>query len=188
MNTLRAPILLAIMLLPWTQLNASMQIDICYDFGCSRQQTVEFSPPAIGALQGIFEPRPTDARAERSRIRQAIALLEQMVGEVTGTSRDIGGNYDPQRDYPGQMDCIDESTNTSHYLGLLEQLELLQWHQPKQRRYRSRFLIDGHWTAVIEETASRQKYAVDSWYRDNGEPPEVQPLQDWLQRKRPGGG
>ena len=185
MTTTLSPILLATLLLPFNQLNASPQIDICYDFGCKRQKTVEFGAPAVEALQRLFNPEPDNAKDERTRIRQAIALLEHIVGEAAGTSQDIGGNYDPNRDYPKQMDCIDESTNTTHYLKLLDQLSLLKWHQPKPRKYRSRFLIDGHWTAVIEETRNQQQYAVDSWYRDNGEAPEIQPLADWLKRKRP---
>ena len=185
MRTLLALILLTTFLSPFDPLNASPRIDICYNFGCKQQVPVEFGTPAIAALKRVFTPKPSNARNERERIRQAIALLERIVGDVTGTDQDIGGNYDPNRNYPRQMDCIDESTNTMHYLKLLNQLDLLKWHQPKQRAFRSRFLIDGHWTAVIKEIHNQQLYAVDSWYEDNGEPPEIQPLVDWLKRKRP---
>ena len=185
MIVILALILLNILLTPLSPLHASPKIDICYNFGCKQQKSVEFKTTTIEALQSLFTPQASNAKDERRRVKQAIALLEKKVGEIAGTSQDIGGNYDPNREFPRQMDCIDESTNTTNYLELLDQLGLLKWHRPKKRSYRSRFLIDGHWTAVIEETRNQQQYAVDSWYEDNGQPPEVQPLTDWLKRRRP---
>ncbi len=188
MIVILAPFLLNLLLTPLCPLNASPAIDICYDFGCKHQKTVEFKTPTIEWLKSLFTPKAHSAKEERRRIRQAIALLEKKTGELAGTSQDIGGNYDPLRDYPRQMDCIDESTNTTNYLKLLNQLNLLKWHRPVKRAYRSRYLIDGHWTAVIEETHKHKQYAIDSWYRDNGQPPEVQPLADWFKRKHPDNG
>ena len=80
------------------------------------------------------------------------------------------------------MDCIDESTNTFQYLSALEELELLQWHsiEPKKRRM---VWFATHWTAVISENTTSELFAVDSWYRDNGEPPYIQPLKDWQKKK-----
>jgi len=161
-------------------------ITICHDFGCKAQTEVDVSPPLVRSLAGLFEPPPKSAAEERDRIARAIAYLEQRIGALTGTDRDIGGNYDPERDYPHQMDCIDESRNSTTYLRLLDSLGLLRWHRPVERRYRSLFLIDGHWTAVVEEIETGKRWAVDSWYHDNGQPPEIQPLADWLKRKRPG--
>jgi hypothetical protein len=182
-----APFLLCTLTVSVNLLHAAEQLDICYDFGCKHKKSVELSTPAIKKLSHLFDPQPNNASDERRRIQQAIALLEEIVGEIAGTSQDIGGNYDPNREYPRQMDCIDESTNTTRYLKLLDQLNLLKWHRPKMRVYRSRFFIDGHWTAVIEERHNQKPFAVDSWYGDNGQPPEIQPLSDWLKRKRPKG-
>jgi hypothetical protein len=36
-----------------------------------------------------------------------------------------------------------------------------------------------HTTAVIEETASGDRYAVDSWFLDNGQPPYIARLEVW---------
>lgn len=162
-------------------------IDICYGFGCKHQETMIFDAELAAMLGRLFLPLAADAAQERKQIARAIAYLERHVGRYVGTSADIGGNFDPTRSYPRrfQLDCIDESRNTTTYLNYLDHLGLLHWHQPTARQHRSRFLFDGHWTAVIEETPSGQRYAVDSWYHDNGEPPEIQPLVDWLQRKHP---
>ncbi len=101
---------------------------------------------------------------------------------MSGTYLDKAGNY-PGYDLPRQMDCIDESTNTYQYLLALQQLDLLKWHQvhPKQRRIV--WLVATHWTASISEVGTEQVYAVDSWYRDNGEMPYIQPLGDWKRRR-----
>jgi len=36
-----------------------------------------------------------------------------------------------------------------------------------------------HTTAVIQEKSNFEKYAVDSWYQDNGEDPFIVPLANW---------
>ena len=76
------------------------------------------------------------------------------------------------------MDCIDESTNTFQYLLALQELDLLRWHRVDQK-YRRIVWFATHWTASIRETDSGRVIAVDSWYRDNGELPYLQPLNDW---------
>ena len=80
------------------------------------------------------------------------------------------------------MDCIDESTNTFQYLLALEQMNLLRWHRVdlKQRRI---VWFATHWTATISEIDTDARFAVDSWYRDNGELPFIQPIADWRRKQ-----
>ncbi len=179
-------LLLALGLLPGAGASET-ELTICHGFGCQQRTEVAITGRFARSLAAWFQPPAPDAATEREQIARAIAYLERQVGAVTGTDRDIGGNYDPEREQPAssQMDCIDESHNTTRYLRLLDRLGLLRWHRPAARRYRSRFLIDGHWTAVIEEIPNGRQWAVDAWYHDNGQPPEIQPLADWLRRKRP---
>jgi hypothetical protein len=79
------------------------------------------------------------------------------------------------------MDCIDESTNTYQYLSALEELGLLKWHKVDLKQRRVVWLAT-HWTATIREIGSGRRYAVDSWYRDNGELPYIQPIEDWKRK------
>ncbi len=133
-------------------------------------------------VQAIFQsPAATPAR-ERERIGLAVAHLEHLVGAVTGTSADLGGN-ESGAGTPGQMDCIDESTNTTTYLRLFQAHGLLRWHQVRERKRRAKWLFDVHWTAVVRETGQGQDYAVDSWFYDNGVPPFVHPLDLWLSKR-----
>ena len=41
-----------------------------------------------------------------------------------------------------------------------------------------------HWTAVLKETKTGQKYAVDSWLFDQGENPAVVKVEDWYIKDR----
>ena len=82
---------------------------------------------------------------------------------------------------PGQLDCIDETSNTTTVLELLDRAGLLVWHEVRGPMSRF-FVYDGwpHTTAVIVETATGEAYAVDSWFHDNGQPAEVVPLEQWV--------
>ncbi len=153
----------------------------CYDFGCKSRQEVRFDASQWERLRMLFVPAPADAAAERQAIRRAIAMMERFSGEIAGTANDKGGNA---HDYalPKQQDCIDESTNTWQYLVALDELGLLR-HHAADLKYRRIVWFATHWTAAIVERASGARYAVDSWYRDNGELPLIQPLEDW-RRKR----
>jgi hypothetical protein len=153
----------------------------CYDFGCKTTQELHFEPADWAEVRAVFDDGVVDSESERQAIRRAVALMERISGEISGTHLDKAGNY-PGYDLPRQMDCIDESTNTYQYLIALQQLGLLKWHEvhPKQRRI---VWFATHWTASISEIGNDRVYAVDSWYRDNGEMPYIQPLADW-RRKR----
>ena len=154
----------------------------CYDFGCKSTQSFSLSEVQWRQISALFDRElVNDAASEKQAIRSAIALMEQYSGEITGTHLDKGGNY-PGSDIAMQMDCIDESTNTWQYLGGLQRRGLLHWHQVEERAHRIVWFLD-HWTAVISERNSQRRFAVDSWYRDNGELPLLQDLDDW-RRKR----
>ena len=120
---------------------------------------------------------------ERESIRQAIALLENTVGDITGTWRDLAGNVVGSGE-PGQLDCISESKNTTTYLRLLFDDGLLKWHDIEERQVRHPLIFNTHWTAVIVDRSNGERFAVDSWFLDNGQPPAIQPLSDWLSGRR----
>jgi hypothetical protein len=148
----------------------------CFDFGCKSVIEIEYSKNQWQEIRSLFTG-PQNNFQEKQSIRKAIALMENFSGQLSGTHLDKGGNY-PGYDLKKQLDCIDESTNTLQYLRALENMEWLRWHRvaPKQRRI---VWFISHWTAVIEDIASGHRFAVDSWHRDNGEPPILQPIKDW---------
>lgn len=155
---------------------------VCYNYECHTRQVVNLDAQQWRVIRALFAPAPASAAAERAMIRRAIAQMEVFVGALTGTSGDLGGNV-AGAGLPGQMDCIDESSNTTAYLTLFQQNGLLRWHEVEERTQRAKWVLDVHWTAVIRETGSGDRYAVDSWFLDNGQPPYIQRLEDWLDKK-----
>lgn len=115
---------------------------------------------------------------ERSQIAQAVGKLEAFVGKMTGTDKDRGGNLAALW-MTNQMDCIDESTNTHTYLLMMKNDGLLKYHQPAGKATRILPYIFPHTTTVIQEISAGKKYAVDSWFLDNSQPPFVVPLRVW---------
>ncbi|MET0015261.1 MAG: hypothetical protein ABW088_16545 [Sedimenticola sp.] len=152
----------------------------CTDYHCDIVKPVSLSPPQWEQVRQKLRHKisPHD---EREQIRQAVALLETLVGNQVGTRGDLARN-NGEGSHPGQLDCIAESLNTTTYLKLMEDDGLLQWHQVLERKKRSIGFFAVHWTAVIREKASRQKYAVDSWFLENGKPPVIQTIEEWKKR------
>lgn len=162
---------------------APSQMSVCHGNGCVNLEFLSLTAEQWQELRGIFHPLARDPGEERENLRRALALMERWVGAVTGTAMDKGGTFNGGE---GQMDCIDESINTTLYLTMFQKYGLMQKHRVEDRATRGWFL--GGWphtTAVISETATlRGKvpgrlWAVDSWFLDNGEPPFILPLETW---------
>ncbi len=153
----------------------------CFDFGCKTTQEVHFDESHWREIRALFGRSDLTADEEKQAIRHAVAAMERISGEITGTYRDKAGNY-PGQDLIRQMDCIDESTNTLQYLLALETLDLLQHHRVDRKHHRIVWFIS-HWTAAIVDLADNRRFAIDSWYRDNGELPLIQPLEDWARKR-----
>lgn len=165
------------------------KMTICHGNGCASLSHVGLTAEQWEEVRRLFHPLADSAQEERERLRSAIARMEKYVGEVTGTWRDKGGTFNGGE---GQMDCIDESTNTTLYLKMFEKYGLMRHHRVADRQTRGWF-VGGwpHTTAVIREErapASRQGdgyWAVDSWFLDNGEPPFILPLEVWKSGWKP---
>ena len=154
----------------------------CTDYHCDAGQVVTLTASQWQSIRELFAV-DTSPAGERDNIRQAIALLENTVGAITGTWRDLAGNV-AGAGLSGQLDCISESRNTTTYLQLLFDDGLLKWHDIGERRERNPLFFNVHWTAVIIERSTGERFAVDSWFLDNGQPPHIQPLTDWLRGRR----
>lgn len=157
---------------------------VCYDGGCASLAQLKLSEAQWQRIRALFAPPAANAAEEREQIRSAIALFESFVGPMTGTSGDKGGTFQALGE-TGQMDCIDESTNTTIYLRMMQKYGLLRWHNVADRATRWSLFSWPHTTAVIEERAGGRAWAVDSWFLDNGQPPFVLPLETWRSGWKP---
>jgi hypothetical protein len=155
--------------------------EICTGGGCAEIKQVAVTGDEWKVIAGIFEDAsPTkDAVLERKHIAEAIGALEKIVGAKTGTSTDRAGTFDNSR-YPGQLDCNDEAINSTTYMRLMYQHGLIKLHVIEDMRTRSYFLFGWpHSTAVIHELTTGERYAVDSWFYDNGYPATIVPFATW---------
>jgi hypothetical protein len=152
----------------------------CRDNTCETIKVLSFDPTEWAAVTAPLAKPAADAASERAQIADAVAVFEQKAGAKAGTTTDIGGTIKGFF-HPGQLDCIDETSNTNALLGMLEKNGLFRWHRRGPHATRLVILSDGvpHFTATIIENDNGQVYAVDSWFRDNGLPADVVPLEVW---------
>ena len=154
-------------------------IPVCYNFGCRVKEYVSLTPAEWATVEVLFKPQTKSPKTERIRIGKAIARMEQLAGNYTPIHKDIGYNLGKGATFPGQLDCIDESINTTTFLHVLERYDLIKHHKVIKRAYR-RAAFDQHWTGQLEETGTGDRYVVDTWFYDNGEMPVIQPTEEWL--------
>ena len=152
---------------------------VCYEHTCQQVVTRSLNQDEWHRLTVPLNVSLPTAGAERAAIAATVRNLETVVGQLTGTGQDKGGNL-AGFGLPGQMDCIDESTNTTTYLSMLADSGLLKHHAVLDRVTRfGLFAGAPHTTAVIGETGTGQRFAVDSWFFDNGHAPVIIELQQW---------
>ncbi len=156
-------------------------VRVCFDFACKSQNEVTLSLADWRRVSNLFL-LSGNAKEERARIKDAIALMESLVGQYAPTHRDVGMNWAHEDEslnaISGQMDCIDESINTTTYLREIEKAGFLEYHRVLDRVYRKSLLYQ-HWAAQVEDIASGQKYVIDSWFKDNGEHPVLVKSERW---------
>jgi hypothetical protein len=154
---------------------------VCHGFGCRFRTPVALSSADHAKLAQFLAAGRGSAEAERKAVAQAVAWFERRVAPEAGTASAKAyatGVFDAQ---PSQFDCIDSSTNTTTTLLVLSELGLLKYHRLIAPVSRSPLLGLGviHTTAVLVELQNGREWAIDSWVRDGGKPPDVLPLKQW---------
>ena len=163
-------------------------IRVCYNYGCAAEAEVRYSELQLAQVRALLGAA-TDPADERERLALAVGWLLGWAGEQTPIAADRGGNQADDGVF-GRMDCIDHATTTTRLLRLLEERHWLRFHQVTQPVLRVRYLLAMHFSAQIEEVvppvaapaeaAGPDRFVVDSWFRDNGQPAVVLALTDWL--------
>ena len=160
------------------------RVTVCSAYGCRTQTAFRFSESDVAHMRKTMGA--TSARtptAERAAIAQTLAWMEKRVGDVVGTSADRPGDDLAGGGDPTQMDCVDVATNLTSYLLVLQYNGLLLSHTvgPVTIKEDARRGFDGwtHYAAVLVETSSQQRFAVDGWKLTSGIPPEIIEVQYW---------
>lgn len=162
---------------------------LCHGYSCTHKSAAGFSDAQWSNVLAIFRNNPAKtAEAERAKLGKAIALMEQYSGAKTGTDDDDAEATGSKRNNM-QLDCIDETINTTHYVGFLQKAGALKFHEVWEPTHRG-YLIDGKWphnTAVVRDTTNGELFVVDSFYKKNGEEPYIMPRATWLAGWKPAG-
>jgi hypothetical protein len=159
--------------------------DMCYGGGCAAMARISLSAEEWQRVVQIFTPMPENPAAERLAISHALGEMEHMVGGKTGTSVDKAGTFGVWGK-PGQLDCNDEAANSTAYMKLMLKEGLIRFHDVMDTKRRG-FFLNGwpHTTAAILDRASGERFAVDSWFYDNGHPAVIVPLEQWKSGWKP---
>ena len=161
------------------------QFEVCQGGGCAQINQLSISAVEWNNVAQIFQVKADNASEERIQISQAIGQLEQIIGAKNGTATDRAGTFD-NADFPGQLDCNDEAINTTTYMRLLKANGLMQFHEIEDTRTRNFFFTGWpHTTAVIRDIKTNERFAVDSWFYDNGHAATVLPFATWKANYRP---
>ena len=163
---------------------------VCSQHNCQTRTRAALEPEQWEQIVALFAPPADSAAAEREQIARAIGRMEQLVANFANTHHDKAGDFNGFTQPGSQLDCVDESINTTTYLTLFEQEGLLRWHRVVSRASLGYlFLVGGpHFCAVVESTRCKPELCViDSWFRDNGVDAEVLRLTTWQQCWSPEG-
>lgn len=158
------------------------RIHICHGYGCAFRSTLVLGPGDARKFAALLAAGKASPKAERVAISRAVGYFERRAQEITGVRDQPRSEFGASK-VRGQMDCVDESTNTDGLLRYLQGRGLLTHHEVEPRTSRG-FLLDGrypHWTAVIR-APDGVRWVVDSWYAPMGGAPDIFPLAEWRQR------
>jgi hypothetical protein len=161
------------------------QFEVCQGGGCAQSNQLAISETEWKSVAQIFRPKAINAAEERVQISKAIGALELIIGAKNGTSTDLAGTFD-NSDFKGQLDCNDEAINTTTYMRLLKSNGFMLFHEIEDTRTRNFFFTGWpHTTAVIHDTKTGERYAVDSWFYDNGHAATIVPFAQWKANYKP---
>lgn len=160
------------------------RVSLCQNFGCTKSTTIQLTQQDLEPIHQLFTPPPNSAEEERALIAKAMGLFEAITGPKIGTSHDKAKNAFSLRS--SQLDCIAESSNSSAYLLILKQHNLIKFHRVGGNIHRGPLTLNApHNSAVVVDISTSEAYAVDSWFGANGEPAWITPSENWLSGSNP---
>lgn len=163
----------------YRQTPSLQQFEVCQGGGCAQSHVLSISVAEWASVTQVFNNKAKNAADERQQIAQAIGTLEKIIGAKNGTATDLAGTFD-NSETPGQLDCNDEAINTTTYMRLLKSNGLIPLHEVEDTRTRNFFFTGWpHTTAVIRDAKTAERYAVDSWFYNNGNAAAIVPFAAW---------
>jgi hypothetical protein len=162
---------------------AGGRIIACHGYGCTRRLALSVDGALLSRASGILRSAQKSPAAERQALTEVIRAYTAYLAASLGGKPDVPGSPAQMSGVYGQMDCLDETANTTSLLLVLQERGLLAHHVVEHPVSRG-FFFDGrypHFTAVIAEKRTGEEWAVDPWKKPPGQPPEILPLDRWRQ-------
>jgi hypothetical protein len=159
------------------------RIIVCHGYGCSRRKAVSMDGAWLNRARASLNAGRASPEAERKALSQVVSAYTAHLAGSLGGKPDVPRSPAGMSGVHGQMDCLDETANTTSLLLVLQEQGLLTYHKVKPPESRG-FFLDGrypHFSAVIVEKRSGQEWAVDPWRKAPGQRPEILPLNQWRQ-------
>jgi len=151
---------------------------VCHGFGCAYRTPILLRNVDRAQIKKLFGTAAAkSAEGERKAVAATMAWFEKRVAAEAGTTTAKARAGLGHAGDPSQFDCLDKTSNTVGVLALLAQMGLLRHHEIDEPV--SRGLIMPHTTAVVRERKGGQRWVVDGWTHNNGELPDVMPLETW---------
>jgi len=159
------------------------RIIACHGYGCSRRLVLSVDGAWLSRASALLKAGSASPEAERRALAQVISAYTAYLAASIGGRPDVPGSPAGLSGVPGQMDCLDETANTTSLLLVLQEQGLLTYHEVEPPESRG-FFLDGrypHFTAIIADKRTGEEWAVDPWRRSPGQRPEILPLVQWRQ-------
>ncbi len=166
--------------------DGSVTLRICFNWSCARRQSIRFSADDLTFLKRQMATCLGNSLHDRlQHVRIGIWHMELLAQKYQPLlANDLAIN-DFEAGVKGRMDCIDNTSNTTTYLHILQDIQQLTGWTVASPKVRGGFDITAvHWTAVLIDNDSGLPWSIDSWYRPNGHLPMVMPLPSWSSQKK----
>ena len=160
------------------------KIPYCLNHTCREETHISFNSSDWADMTNVLSQDPGSARMERAYLAEIVSRFEVYSSRLANTQYDIGMTFKVQK-VPvvnsTQLDCVDEAFNMYVLLNLLKNDGKLRWHSVGKLVHRG-WLFDlsyPHTAMSIIEKDSLDVIVIDSWFHDNGRPPELVTYEKW---------
>ncbi len=164
--------------------SGNKEVKICSGFGCIYSAQLAFSGADLKHINSVLKTDFATPADERKSLADLIAWKERLAQSKLRMVTDTRLSYQRDAGKVGQMDCVDESSNTLAFIQFLDRNGLLKFNKPTRIVGRG-FLFDGrypHRTAVVRDIKGKD-WAIDSWKKDGGKLPQVVELAVWKKER-----
>jgi hypothetical protein len=156
------------------------RIIVCSGYDCYYKTKMPVGQADARRYAAIMAGGRASPEAERRAVAAAIQHFELQSAALLGR-RDTPMSQFANGHVKGEMDCIDEGTNSESLLRYLAARNLFRHHTVGPTVSRG-FILDGqfpHVGATLRENGGI-KWVVDSWPTQVGAPPTIMPLDEWM--------